>query len=309
MAALLVACVATFPGRALATAAAALAMAIWLPVTRRDTGRVEVHLMDVGQGDAIALRTPAGRWLLVDAGRVWRGGVAGRRTVLPYLRRRGGSLAAFILSHPHADHVGGAASVLRTMRPAEYWDAGYPAGGEAYGRSLAEAADRGIRWRRVHPRDSLVVDGVVVRFLAPDSAWAAGLPDANSASTVALVSYGAVRILLTGDAEAAEEEWLLARYGAAALRADVLKVAHHGSRTSTTPDFLGAVRPRLALVSVGLGNDYGHPAQDVMARLAAVGALVLRTDQLGAVVVRTDGQTLDVETAGDRWSLPDSSPP
>ncbi|MHB1224716.1 MAG: DNA internalization-related competence protein ComEC/Rec2, partial [Gemmatimonadaceae bacterium] len=309
MAALLVACVATFPGRALVTAAASLTMAIWLPVTRRDTGRLELHLIDVGQGDAIALRTPAGRWLLVDAGRVWRGGDAGRRTVLPYLRRRGGPLAAFILSHPHADHVGGAASVLRTMRPAEYWDAGYPVGGDAYGRSLAEAADRRIDWRRVHPRDSLLVDGVMVRFLAPDSTWAAGLPDANSASTVALVSYGAVRILLTGDAEAAEEEWLLARYGAEALRADVLKVAHHGSRTSTTPRFLGAVRPRLALVSVGLGNDYGHPDQDVMARLAAVGALVLRTDQLGAVVVRTDGQTLDVETAGDRWSLPGSSPP
>lgn len=309
MAALLVACVATFPGRALVAAAAALTMAVWLPVTRRDTGRLELHLLDVGQGDAVALRTPAGRWLLVDAGRVWRGGDAGRRTVLPYLRRRGGPLAAFILSHPHADHVGGAASVLRTMRPAEYWDAGYPAGGEAYSRSLAEAADHRIHWRRVHPRDSLLVDGVVVRFLAPDSAWAAGLPDANSASTVALVSYGAVRILLTGDAEAAEEDWLAARYGREALRADILKVAHHGSRTSTTPGFLDAVRPRLALVSVGLGNDYGHPDQDVMARLAASGALVLRTDQLGAVVVRTDGEKLEVETAGDRWSLPGSSPP
>lgn len=309
MAALLVACVATFPGRALVTAAVSLALAVWLPVARGGDGQLEVHLLDVGQGDAIAFRTPAGRWLLVDAGRVWRGGDAGRRTVLPYLRRRGGRLVAFILSHPHADHVGGAASVLGAMRPAEYWDAGYPAGGEAYSQSLAEAAGRRIRWRRVHPADSLVVDRVVVRFLAPDSAWAASLPDANSASTVAVVSFGAVRILLTGDAEALEEEWLLARYGADALRADILKVAHHGSRTSTTPAFLRAVRPRLALVSVGLGNDYGHPDQDVVARLAAGGALVLRTDQLGAVVVRTDGRTLDIEAAGDRWSLPDSSPP
>ena len=112
MTALLVACVATFPGRALVTAALSLAMAVWLPVARGGDGRLEIHLLDVGQGDAIAVRTPAGRWLLVDAGRVWRGGDAGRRTVLPYLRRRGGRLAAFILSHPHADHVGGAASVL-----------------------------------------------------------------------------------------------------------------------------------------------------------------------------------------------------
>lgn len=309
MAALLVACLATFPGRALVTAAMACAMAVWLPVSPLTGGVLELHMLDVGQGDAIALRTPAGRWLLVDAGRIWRGGDAGQRTVLPYLRRRGGPLAAFILSHPHADHVGGAASVLRTMRPAEYWDAGYPAGGEAYSRSLIESAERQIRWHRVHPGDSLVVDRVVVRFLAPDSTWAARLPDANSASTVAVISYGAVRIMLTGDAEAAEEEWLLARYGAEALRADILKVGHHGSRTSTTPAFLAAVRPRLALVSVGFGNDYGHPDQDVVARLAAAGALVLRTDQLGVVVVRTNGRTLDVETAGDRWSLDDSSLP
>lgn len=303
LAALLAACVATFPGRALTVAATALCLAVWLPITPLNSGDLEIHMLDVGQGDALALRTPAGRWLLVDAGRVWQGGDAGRRTVLPYLRRRGGQLVSFILSHPHADHVGGAPTVLGTMRPVEFRDAGYPAGGAAYVQALAVSAEKRIRWQRVHPGDSMVVDGVIVRFLAPDSAWAAGLPDANSASTVAVVRYGEVRILLTGDAEAAEEEWLLASHGEEALRADVLKVAHHGSRTSTTPAFLHAVSPRLALVSVGSGNLYGHPDQDVMARLANAGAMVLRTDQLGTVVVRTDGYHIHVEAADDRWAL------
>src|SRR5205085_7988186 len=95
-----------------------------------------LHAIDVGQGDAIALRTPHGHWVLVDAGRVWRGGDAGHTTVLPYLRRRGGPLDVFVLSHPHADHVGGAASVLAAMHPARYLDGAYTLGNESYLASL-----------------------------------------------------------------------------------------------------------------------------------------------------------------------------
>ena len=138
------------------------------------------------------------------------------------------------------------------------------------------------------------------------SAWAASLRDANSASTVLLARYGAVRFLLTGDAEAAEEERLVAGQPAM-LRAEVLKVAHHGSSTSSTPAFLAAVRPRVALVSVGAGNMYGHPSRDVIARLAGGGAQVLRTDQLGSVVVWTDGSDIGVDAAGERWRVAASS--
>src|SRR6185436_18312111 len=139
-------------------------------------------------------------------------------------------------------------------------------------------------WARAHPGDSIVVDGVTLTFLAPDSAWTANLDDPNLASVVTLVRVGDVRFLLTGDAEAAEEDWLVA-HQADALRADVLKVAHHGSSTSSTPSFLAAVRPRLALVSVGAGNTYGHPSLPTLAAIAASGpggergaAQVLRTD-------------------------------
>jgi competence protein ComEC len=116
------------------------------------------------------------------------------------------------------------------------------------------------------------------------------------------VRHGLVSALLTGDAEAASEAWLLAHAGGS-LASTILKVAHHGSATSTTSAFLDAVAPRLALVSVGEGNQYGHPSAAVMRRLADAGATVLRTDQLGRVIVRSDGVSLEVEAAGHRWQV------
>jgi competence protein ComEC len=148
----------------------------------------------------------------------------------------------------------------------------------------------------------------VLRFLGPDSTWTAGLSDPNLASTIVLARVGHVRMLLVGDAEQPEEDWLLARYGDS-LHADVLKVGHHGSSTSSSGPFLDAVRPRIALVSVGLGNMYGHPSAAVMETLAARGAQVLRTDRLGTIVVSTDGQRLLVDANGEKWELPMSSPP
>jgi competence protein ComEC len=167
----------------------------------------------------------------------------------------------------------------------------------------------GVRWDRVRPGDSLDIDGVIVRFLAPDSAWTASLRDPNLASTVALVRFGLVRFLLVGDAEQPEEEWLL-RHQRSLLAADVLKVGHHGSATSSGERFLDAVRPRVALVPVGLGNGYGHPSADVVARLARRGASVLRSDELGTVIVKTDGINLTIEALGVEWPVVrDSSPP
>lgn len=300
--ALIVACVSYFPGRALVAAGMALSAALWVPLLPRSGGELEMHMIDVGQGDAVALRTPRGRWLLVDAGRSWRGGDAGRATVIPYLRRRGGEVALFVLSHPHSDHVGGASSVLHSLHPMAYWDGAYAGVSEPYRESLEAAREERIRWRRVHPGDTLSVDGVHLRVLAPDSTWMASLDGPNEASVVVLVQYGSVRFLLMGDAEHGEERWLL-DHERALLAADVIKVGHHGSRTSSGNDFLDAVRPRLALISVGAGNSYGHPDQTVLRALARHGAAVLRTDREGSVVVRTDGRTIEVEEEGDRWQL------
>ena len=305
--ALLVACVSRFPARAAGVALASLALVAWSPLMPAASARTELHLIDVGQGDAIALRTTRGHWVLMDAGRIWRGGDAGRATVVPYIAHRGGTLAAFILSHPHDDHVGGAASVIHALRPSRYYDAAYTDAGAAYRASLFEARRRSVAWRRVHPGDSLVVDEVTITFLGPDSAWVAGLRNANAASAIALVRVGRIRMLLVGDAERGEEAWLLA-HAPSLLAADVLKVGHHGSSTSSTPEFLAAVSPRIALVSVGAGNSYGHPSADVMRRLAAAGALVLRTDRLSTVVIGTDGHSLRVEAGGDAWPVAPSMP-
>jgi competence protein ComEC len=225
--------------------------------------------------------------------------------IVHYLRRRGGRVAAFVLSHPHDDHVGGAASVVSTLRPAVFYDAAFAAGSDAYRAALLATERAGVPWRRVHPGDSLVLDDVVATFLAPDSVWTSSLTDPNLASTVVSVRVGAVRFLLVGDAERAEEDWLVAHAPTGSLRADVLKVGHHGSRTSSGAPFLDAVRPRLALISVGAGNMYGHPSPEVLAAFAARGSDVLRTDRLGTVVVRTDGRTLTTITAdGTTWRAP-----
>jgi competence protein ComEC len=306
--ALIVACVSRFPGRALLIGTAAIVCLVWSGLAPAGSGLTEIHLIDVGQGDAIGVRTPHGSWVLVDAGRAWHGGDAGRSVVVPYLARRRGQLVAFILSHPHTDHVGGASTVISALHPAHYFDAAFAGDADAYRASLVRAREAGTAWQRVHPDDSLVVDGVVLRFLGPDSAWTAGLSDPNLASTIVLVRVGQIRILLVGDAERPEEDWLLSRYGDS-LRADVLKVGHHGSSTSSSVPFLDAVRPRIALVSVGLGNSYGHPSANVMATLAARGAQVLRTDRLGTIVVSTDGRRLLVDANGERWELPTSSRP
>jgi len=304
--ALVVACSSRFPVRPAITGLAALAtMAIapvLPPLTPSRSDRVELHVLDVGQGDAILIRTNRGHWILLDAGPAWRGGDAGRTTVLPYILRRGGSLEAFVLSHPHTDHVGGAATVLNAMHPHTYWDAAFAGGSDAYIASLVAARKQGIEWHRVHPADSIRIDGVSVSFLAPDSAWTVGLKDPNLASTIAVVRYGMVRFLLVGDAERAEEDWLLAHHRDG-LRAQVLKVGHHGSSTSSSDAFLDAVHPDLAVISVGAGNMYGHPSNDVLHALSRVGAEVLRTDEAGTVIVRTDGVHIEIEAKGVKWEL------
>jgi competence protein ComEC len=268
-------------------ALAGIALLAWLP--EPGGGRMtELHMIDVGQGDAIALRTRGGHWVLFDAGRTWDGGDAGRRTVVPYVAHLGGPVAAFVLSHPHADHVGGAASVISALHPARFVDGAFVLANEAYRESLVAARAAGTHWQRVHPGDSIVVDEATITFLAPDSAFAAALPDPNNASAVAVIRVGDVRMLMMGDAEHEEEDWLLAHYPEG-LNAQVLKVGHHGSSTSSTAAFLDAVRPRIALVSVGAGNTYGHPSAAVMETLTERGAIVVRSDKTGTAIVETDG--------------------
>ena len=196
--------------------------------------------------------------------------------------------------------------MFRALHPRSFWDAAFAQGSQVYDRSLRTAREEKVEWRRVHPGDRIDIDQVAVEFLAPDSAWTASLDDPNSASTIALVRYGNVRFLLVGDAEAPEERWLL-DHARTELHADVLKVGHHGSSTSSTDDFLSAVSPGTAIISVGADNPYGHPSADVLAALTRVGARVVRTDELGTIIVRTDGRSITLEAEGRRWDISPAS--
>jgi competence protein ComEC len=307
-ASLLAACASRHWGRPALVTVAAVGTALWWPVVRPSGSRLEVHMIDVGQGDAIALRTPRWRWILIDAGDQWRVGDVGERVVVPYLRRRGGEVAAFILSHPHADHIGGAASVISRLPVAFVWDGGYAQASTIYENVLDAARKRRVAWRRARAGAPLDIDGVRLTVLSPTAAEIANAPDANAASVVVMAEYRGTRILLTGDAER-DVEARLARQLGRDLRADVLKVGHHGSSTSTTPALLDAVSPRIALVSVGAENRYGHPAPGVLATLNARGVQVLRTDDDGSVVVSIDGTAdLRVATEDARWVLRRSRP-
>lgn len=262
--------------------------ALIIAPVRPGVDRVELHMIDVGQGDAIAIRSPAGRWLLVDAGIGGDRFDAGERRVVPYLSRRGvRRLDGLILTHPDADHFGGGGAVVTALRPRWIADPGLAAAKAGYLALLEQAVDAGSPWVAVRGGVELELDGMLVEFLHPVAAPA--VADANDASVVLRLSYGEFSALLTGDAPAEVEHELIGR---AALEADVLKVGHHGSVTSTSPALLDATDARVALISAGRGNRYGHPHPAVLARLDSAGIRTLRTDRHGSVVVwgRSNGE-------------------
>jgi competence protein ComEC len=286
----------------LATAAAALgAAAVWRPALPRPgagdrLGWMTIHFLAVGQGDAAAIRTPAGRWLLIDAGPRLRGQDAGARIVLPFLRRHGAErLAAVVASHGDADHLGGFPAVLAGIPADVALEPGDARSGGLYREWLAALVRGGVRWHPARAGDSLVVDGVVLRVLHPDSAWLArGLPP-NENAVVVRVELGAFRALFPGDAGLPME---VARAGDVGWTT-VLKVSHHGSRSATGPSWLAALTPRICVVSVGV-NTFGQPAAEVLRSLDAAGCRVWRTDEAGTVSVSTDGRSVVVQSRAAR---------
>jgi len=253
-----------------------------LPVTdaelRADPDAAELWMLDVGQGDAVLLRD-GDRAVLVDGGG-WPAGDLGGRLLLPVLRAAGvGKLRAVALTHPDRDHCGGLRDLVRYLPVDELWMG--PGWGEDRCAGELMAAP-GTRWRVLWRGERLRLGRWRLEVLHPPPG---ARRERNDRSLVLRAAVGRRRVLLTGDVEAAAERRLVSRYGAD-LRSDVLKVAHHGSRTSTSRSFLDAVDPRLALVSAGRSNPYGHPAPEVLDRLAERGVRVLRTDRAGLVRLR-----------------------
>jgi len=263
---------------------------------------VRVTFLDVGQGDSALIQTGTGQSALIDAGGAVNGGPdPGAESVLPLLRAlRVSRLDLVVLSHPHPDHYGGLFAVLDALKVDELWDTGQAEaenedGAGAATRLLALARARGVKLVRPAERCGRPVPlgSARLQVLSPCPSFDEAL-DANDNSWVIKLRHGRRSFLLVGDAEHSTEESLLARVRSE-LASDVLKVGHHGSRTSSTAAFLAAVSPWLSVVSAGRGNRFGHPHEEVVQRLTQAPRQLLRTDLVGGVRVTSDGESLRVD--------------
>ncbi len=271
---------------ALAAALGPWALLLVQPARGRD-GLLTVHFLDVGQGDAAVLRTPAGRWIVIDGGPRLAGNDAGRRVVVPFLRRHGAERVTLVVaSHADGDHLGGVPALLDALPADVVVEPGEPVPRPLYLEFLAAVQGSGARWLPARTGDRLEVDGVVLEVLSPDTAWLGRPVETNEHSVVLRVGFGRTRLLFPGDAGWPVEERLLSALGPVTL----LKVGHHGSRTATSDAWLDRLRPACAVISVGARNPYGHPAPEVLGRLLRRGIAVHRTDRAGTITFAIDSQ-------------------
>ncbi|AIS53527.1 ComE operon protein 3 [Thermoanaerobacter kivui] len=247
-------------------------------------GVLIVSYIDVGQGDSILVETPSGKTMLIDAGIPEMG-----NKVVNYIKSRGISKIDILVgTHPHNDHIGGIPDVIRNFKIGRFYMPKVTTTTKTFEEVLKTAKSEGISINVTKAGVSLDLgNGITAKMLAPNSTH---YDDLNNYSAVIKLTYGNTSFLFTGDASAkSEEEMLNKGYD---LRAEVLKVGHHGSSSASTLEFLKAVRPKYAVISCGRGNDYGHPHRETMKKLKTLGITVYRTDECGTVIAVTDGKMI-----------------
>jgi len=250
---------------------------------------LQVHFINVGQADSILVIAPNGQTILVDGGNTDDGtGVVG------YLKSQGvKELTAIIATHPHEDHIGGLDTIIRSFPPKQVYMSNGTSTTKTFEDFITAVNASGAKKIRAKAGVKLDVPGLSGLFLAPNSDQ---YEDLNNYSAVLKITFGRVSFLLTGDAEDVSEAEMLK--SGQDLQATVLKVGHHGSTSSTTSAFLKAVSPKYAVISVGVNNDYGHPAQPTLNKLAKAGVQLYRTDQDGTIVATSDGETVNLDKTG-----------
>lgn len=266
-----------------------------LPTPPPTAGALRVHVIDVSQGDSILIQSPDGTTMLIDGG--YQGSGA-----LTYLQELGiTKIDVMVATHPHADHIGGLVDVLHAMPVGAVWISGASHTTGVFEQFLDAIADAQVPYYEAKQGDTIPCGQLSVSTVQSDPT--AG--DLNDTSLVLRLQYGAVSFLFTGDAEQSAEEAML-RAAKDQLPATVLKVGHHGSYTSSSPAFLAAVHPRLAVYSAGRGNSYGHPHAETIHHLEAIGAQIYGTDRDGTVIITTDSRTYSVVTS--RALVPEMPP-
>lgn len=260
------------------------------PPGSASASKLQVYFLDVGQADSILVRFPGGQVMLVDAGNNDDG-----PGIVSYLKGQGIKRIDYLVAtHPHEDHIGGMDMVINAFAIGKVYMPRVAHTSKTYQDVLRALQAKGLKATVAKAGVSVLKEGALsVSLVAP---CGSGYDDINDWSAVIKIRFGSTAFLLTGDAGGPSESEMLA--SGADLKADVLKVGHHGSRHSTTSAFLKAVSPKYAVISVGAGNPYGHPAAKTLARLKSAGVRIFRTDQDGSIQAESDGQTVTVKKLG-----------